>query len=314
MPAVQEGQPYRLRDGQWGIRYYDAEGVRRRKSPFPTKSAARRWYRDHVEPMLRGERPVVEYTLAEFVPVFLDRHIARDRTIETLRERLPHATREFGDVPLRELENMTSEIAAWYATLPERSRYGIMQAFRQCLSAARRWRHMASNPAVEAVTNRQPPPRTIRAYTLPELDAIAAELSASYRELPAFASSTGLRPEEWAALERRDVDRRNGVLSVVRTVTGGKSKAAPIQVVELGKTDGSRRQVPLSPRALAALDAMPPRLDTPMLFPSPSGGVLNLDNFRRREWGPAVEAGGIARPARMYDMRSTSPQTRSPQA
>jgi len=35
------------------------------------------------------------------------------------------------------------------------------------------------------------------------------------------------------------------------------------------------------------------------------GGVLNLDNFRRREWAPAVEASAVRRPARLYDLRST---------
>ena len=30
-----------------------------------------------------------------------------------------------------------------------------------------------------------------------------------------------------------------------------------------------------------------------------------MDNFRRRDWGPAVEASGVARPARIYDLRST---------
>jgi hypothetical protein len=56
------------------------------------------------------------------------------------------------------------------------------------------------------------------------------------------------------------------------------------EVVELSKTSVSRRQVPLTRRALAALDALPARLDTPLIFPAPKGGLLNLDNFRRREW------------------------------
>jgi hypothetical protein len=62
---------------------------------------------------LRGDRPAVEYTLAAFVPIFLERHVAGERTIATLRERLQHAVRAFGGVPLRELETMTAEIAAW---------------------------------------------------------------------------------------------------------------------------------------------------------------------------------------------------------
>ena len=40
------------------------------------------------------------------------------------------------------------------------------------------------------------------------------------------------------------------------------------------------------------------RLDTPLLFPAPGGGLLNLDNFRRREWAPAIEASSVRRPAR----------------
>jgi hypothetical protein len=41
------------------------------------------------------------------------------------------------------------------------------------------------------------------------------------------------------------------------------------------------------------------------LFPSPTGELLDLNNFRRREWSPAIEASGIATPARIYDLRST---------
>jgi hypothetical protein len=50
---------------------------------------------------------------------------------------------------------------------------------------------------------------------------------------------------------------------------------------------------------------LPPRLDTPLLFPAPEGRPLNLDNFRKRVWTPAVEAAGVAKPATPYDMRDT---------
>jgi integrase len=123
----------------------------------------------------------------------------------------------------------------------------------------------------------------------------------SFRHVPAASRvrrRTGLRPEEWQALERRDIDRAAGVLEVHRAISGG-------QLVELGKTAASRRQVPLSRRGLDALEQLPPRLDTPLLFPSKRGGLLNLDNFRRREWAPAIEASGVRTPARIYDLRST---------
>jgi integrase len=315
MPAIQRGQPYKLKSGKgWGLRFYDEDGVRRRKSPFPSKSAAVDHYRDVIEPRLRGESvPAPELTLDEFVPVYLKRHAGtgkRRRTIETLHKRLTHrrrledgetcrcATCAFGDVPLRELERMSGELADWQAALPERSRYGVVQALRQALQAAVRWGYMDDNPAKLAGSNPQPPPRPIRVYSLAELEAIAAELDPRYRPLPAFCSATGLRPEEWAVLERRDVDRRAGTLRVRRTISGG-------EVVELGKTSRSRREVPLSGRALAALDGLPPRLDSPYLFAARRGGPFDLHNFRRREWAPAIEASGVAKPARLYDLRST---------
>jgi len=144
----------------------------------------------------------------------------------------------------------------------------------------------------------QPAPRPVRVYTNAELEAIAAELPAAYEPLPMFGAATGLRPEEWRALERRDVDRARGIVNVRRTVSSG-------EVVELGKTTRSRRQVPLSGRALDALAAIPPRLDTPYVFAARRGGLFDLHNFRRRVWAPAIEAAAIRRPARIYDLRST---------
>ena len=168
MPATQRGSAYKIATGKWGLRYYDADGERRRKSPFPSKSAALAHYRDVVEPGRRGDpaaMPVL--TLGQFVPLYLERHAAsvRPRTVDTLRERLAHAVAAFGDVPLRDLERMGGDVASWQARLPERSRYGVVQALRHTLGAAVRWGHMKANPALLAGVNRQPAPRTIRTYS-----------------------------------------------------------------------------------------------------------------------------------------------------
>jgi integrase len=258
--------------------------------------------------MLRGEPAALpELTLTELIDLYLQRHSAtvRAKTIITLRERLRYATDAFGTIPLTELQRMSGEVASWRSQLPERSRHGITAALRQTLAAAIRWGYITQNPAVLAGRNPQPAPRGVRIYTRTELDAITAELHPAYAPIPVFAAATGLRPEEWQALERRDIDRRCRLLTVRRTLTDG-------QVVELGKTGRSLRQVPLSRRALQALDAIPTRLDTPLVFPAPHGGPIQLDNWRRRVWAPAIEASGIPRPPASTTSDPRSHRSRSP--
>jgi hypothetical protein len=110
----------------------------------------------------------------------------------------------------------------------------------------------------------------VRVFTAAELAAIADELDPRYRELPAFGAATGLRPAEWGALERRHVDRARRPVRVEQKNVEGR--------IEPGaKSRTSVREVALSRVALAALDAIPPRLDTTLVFAAPEGGPLNLD-------------------------------------
>jgi integrase len=65
-----------------------------------------------------------------------------------------------------------------------------------------------------------------------------------------------------------------------------------------------RRRIPFTDRAVEALDAIPARLDTPLLFPAAKGGHIGLDTWRTREWYPALEAAGISKRG-PYHLRHT---------
>lgn len=178
-------------------------------------------------------------------------------------------------------------IGAWRKRLPERSAWGIHKALRQVLNHAVRIKLLDENVAV-LVPNPEPKRREVEAFdTIELLEAVGAEMSEAYSQLPVFTALTGLRPEEWIALERRDVDRKAGIVHVRRVFTAGAVKL-------VGKNSRSLRAVPLPTRALEAVDAIPPRLDTRLVFPAKRGGHLNLDTWRGREWTPALKAAGIS--------------------
>lgn len=307
MPAEQRGQPYRTKQG-WGIRWYDETGTRRRKAGFRSQSAARSWFENVEKRRMRGEPVTSEpTTLCEHVDAYLLAHrVGRDpKTIDVLQFRLGYATRVFGDLYLHELERRTAEIAAWIATLPAGSRHGIVQALRQALAAAVRWGAIGSNPA-KLVDNPLPSRSEVRHFEPEVIDQLSEELGKTYGPLVVFAAYTGLRPSEWIALEWRDVDRQAGVARVERAFSYGAIKDT--------KTKRSRRRVPLPARAIEALDAVPRRLDRRLVFPGPRGRHIDLRNWRKREWQPALIAAGIwARPPkgqpasapcpRPYDLR-----------
>jgi hypothetical protein len=69
--------------------------------------------------------------------------------------------------------------------------------------------------------------------------------------------------------------------------------------------DGERSEPPAAGAAEGRLDALrelPQRQG--IVFPASEGERINIDNFRQREWVPAIKAAGIEQ-RRIYDMRHT---------
>src|SRR5216110_3533340 len=112
-----------------------------------------------------------------------------------------------------------------------------------------------------------------------------------------FAAATGLRPAEWIALEKRDIDRTERVVYVRRSFTRRELK--------ITKTEASMRAVPLQARALDALDRIREGDGSGLLFPGERGGYLDIHHFRPSQWRPAQKAAGIKPLRRVYDLRHT---------
>jgi integrase len=301
---LQQGQVFELAtrgpDGKrlWAYRYRAGgrDSKRVQRGGFRTEEDARAALQRVLE-RLRRERGVARRpTLAEFVDEYLAQHEVSPVTLAKLRFLLGRAVRAFGNYHLDELDPV--EISAWRMTVPPGYRFEATQSLRQVLARAVVWGMLDLNPAKQGVENPQRRRTEKRPFdSWEELEALADRLGPRLGAMVLFAAATGMRPGEWVALERRDVDRAGRVAYVHRSFGKGR--------LTHPKTEASIRAVPLQARALAALEELPPGGVDDLLFPAERGGYLDLHNFRNRNWKPAQIAVGIEPFRRIYDLRHT---------
>jgi integrase len=225
---------------------------------------------------------VARHSVANLADRFLDQYPYSAQSKATLSHNLKHPRKAFGDVLVRELRAET--IGTWLArlTLAPTTRRHVLSGLRQALDAGVDWGYLDANPAASA---KAPSSRTDDKHPFEswaEIYAVADAIAAEYRSLVIFACATGLRPQEWLAIEWRDVDTKARTARVLRTVQDG-------EVVELtAKTKGSLRTVQLQQPAIDALEALPTPLRGGLIFPAEDGERIDLHAWRRDVWTAAL--------------------------
>src|SRR5919108_2555269 len=301
---VQHGQVFQLtrcgRGGErlWAYRYRTGgrDSKRVQLGGFASEQDARDALERELERLRRERRVSRSLTLAELVETYLAQHDVQAVTIEKLRYLLSKATAVFGDRKVGELTS--EEIAAWRMTISPGHRFEATQALRQVLHRAVAWGMIDVNPAKVGVDNpvrRRKEQHPFESWT--ELEALATAIGPRYGPMILFAAATGLRPAEWIALEKRDIDREERVVYVRRSFTKRELKHP--------KTEASRRAVPLQWRALDALDRIKDGNGSPLLFPGERGGYLDIHHFRPYQWRPAQKAAGLKPLRRVFDLPPT---------
>jgi integrase len=185
----------------------------------------------------------------------------------------------------------------------------ISNAFKQ----AKKWGMLGRNPA-EGVDLPKQTRKEMRALSPEEAGRfIAAAREDEHGLIFIFALMTGCRPEEYLALQWKDVDLESGVIIIQRTLVwrrkgGGWYYGQP-------KTAKSRRNIPLASSLVrdlrmhrreqveARLKLGPKWQDHDLVFTTAVGGPLMGPNLYRRNFTPIVEKAKLSERIRLYDLR-----------
>ena len=216
-----------------------------------------------------------------------------------------HIGPTFAHVALREIT--PQRVAAWQAERVKAGagRKAVTRALRLLggiLGYAVELEHVQVNAARAVRPVRTAAPKTGRALSAREVEALRASLSEPWDVLVSMLAYTGMRPGEALGLRWGDV--REDTLRVERAV--GLCDGS----VQGTKTDTARTVRLLAPVA-ADLAAWRLRCGRPaktaLVLPHPSGQAWSKSawgNWRRREFGQACDAAGIDG-LRPYDLRHT---------
>jgi integrase len=134
------------------------------------------------------------------------------------------------------------------------------------------------------------PSRVPKVWTFAQMHHLASH-AGKHEAMCRVLSDCGLRLGELLALHRADLcagcDECKGAhLHVQRNAHEGVVTAGD------AATKKHVKIVPVPDSTLALLKAMPPRIDSPLLFPTATGCVWRESNFYRTVWYPARKAQG----------------------
>jgi len=173
----------------------------------------------------------------------------------------------------------------------------VVGRLRTIFSTAKRRKLIAENP-LKYVDNLREAKPDVDPLTLDEVRHLLAAASGQDRAVFSVLIFTGLRPNETLALRWEDIDFDRAVIRVRRNLTRFG--------IGLPKTASSEREVDLLAPVKLALQEQRARsqLRSKFVFPSETGGPLNLTNLRERNWRRVQRKSGL-RPRTLYQCRHT---------
>jgi integrase len=297
-----EGSVYQRKDGRWVAQYRDAKDKVRyiyRK----TKGEARKALREALKDRDEGHVPAEKLTVGLYLEGWLSerRNTVSGRTWRVqesmLRNRVkPH----IGDVRLSKLT--AADVRAMYRRLLSDgltpSTVGNVHVIlKQALRDAVRGKYIRTNPLDDVKPPKQQ--RKEKAVLTPDevrrlLDAVKGE---RFEGVYVLAATCGLRIGEILALRYEDIDLERGTVRIEHTLYHGECTAP--------KTQSSRRTLTLPRTALESLVRLCNGSTNPTgyLFATANGKPVDVSNFYKWSWRPALRKAGLPESITPHQLR-----------
>ncbi len=338
------GQLIKRGENKWLVRVFlgldETTGKRRyhNKTIRGPKKDAQMYLNDKLRELDLG---IFVEPAAESLNTFLDKwlettakHRVSERTFNDYKSLMRRYVRnELGSIKLsnlhpRDIQELYSKMQGnGLSARVVRYTHSVLSS---ALKQAVQWGMLFRNPA-ELVNLPKQAKKEMHALSVEQVGMFLSALKGDrYEKLFAFAITTGMRPEEYFALQWKDVDFNRGTVTIQRVLIWkqssekkegkrlwnkpGESKrwyfAEP-------KTAGSRRTIPL-PATMAKLlmehkrNQAEERLklgieyqNQDLVFATEWGTPISLQNLTRRHFKPALEEANLPKSIRLYDLRHT---------
>jgi integrase len=284
-----EGSVYQRKDGRWVAQYGDAKDKVRyiyRKSRGEAKKALRDALRDRDE----GYVPAEKLTVGLYLDGWMEerRNTVSGRTWRVQESMLCKLT----PADVRGMYRRLLSDGLTPSTVGN-----VHVILKQAIRDAVRDKHIRSNPLDDVK-----PPKQQRK----EKDVLTAEdvrrlletvRGGRFKGVFVLAATCGLRIGEILALRYEDVDLERGTVRIERTLHEGECSAP--------KTSSSRRTLSLPHRALEALVRHRGGRNNPTgyLFATASGKPVDVSNFYRWSWRPALKRAGLPETLTPHQLR-----------
>lgn len=296
-------KPRKRPDGRWEARYYDAIGKRKTVYAKTRKEVAGKLAQGLATKDDVPEFKPTTFTVREFFGQYDE--VARDtmkrRSLETYRSiARKHLLPALGSSKLRDLNReqvqrmYTRKRDAGLSPARIRRIHGVLSS---ALNMAVKWRYIERNVCREVSPPRVPAPE-VRPLSLDEARRFLAAAEGDRLEaLYVLGLTSGARWGELTGLFWSDLQLDRKVMHVQRSIIKGKGGYS----FDTPKTNGSRRSVGLTRRAVEALErhrerqqaeGQPVEGDT-LVFANTVGNPVNHSHFRRNQFKPLLQRAGL---------------------